>query len=113
MDKNENETQYGRRDFLRLGATAAAGVAAAGAGAGLVDVARAADPRVPAGALSVAIWGGPPDIQSLKDAVNRYQKQYPQVHMGGDNDSLVFGPFETTVESSRQGCVGRPRAVAK
>jgi len=83
MDKNENETQYGRRDFLRLGATAAAGVAAASAGAGLVDVARAADPRAqtPAGSLSVAIWGGPPDIQSLKDAVNRYQKQYPQVHI--------------------------------
>ncbi len=84
MDGNE----YKRRDFLRNGALAGAGIAAAGLGVRTVAAAArgATVAAPPAGNLSVAVWGGPPDIQSLKDAVNRYQKQFPQVHI-----TLRFG----------------------
>jgi multiple sugar transport system substrate-binding protein len=74
--------RYGRRDFLRLGAAAAAGVAATGyalrTGAPIV---RAAEPEAsaPSGTLSVAIWGDTVDYKTLHTAINKYMTLYPAV----------------------------------
>lgn len=56
------------------GTTAAAGTGATTAAAG----ATANNPP-PAGTLSVSVWGGPPDVESVKAATAAYTKLYPQV----------------------------------
>jgi multiple sugar transport system substrate-binding protein len=72
---------YSRRAVLRGGAATAAGLAIVGSGAlalaGTRSNARAQE--APSGKLSVGIWGTQQDVDSVRDLIADYERNFPEV----------------------------------
>jgi len=73
-----NRVTHDRRDFLRIGAAAAAGTLATYYGLSSVQAASSLGPA-PAGKLSVIVWGNQNDLKSQQAGIKKYLKENPQV----------------------------------